>query len=256
MQFSLLGSGSRGNATLIRAAGTLVMVDCGFSLKEALQRLGRLGVEPEALSAVIVTHEHGDHADGVGALARRLGLPVWMTAGTWAALDPVIGAVPKLHLFSCHEPFCIDELEIHPFPVPHDAREPAQFVFTDGAARVGLLTDTGSITVHIEASLSGCDALILECNHDRDMLVNSAYPPSLKERIGGRYGHLENSASAALLQRLDTSRLQHLVAAHLSEKNNRPPLAQAALSDAVGCAPEWVQVADQQNGLAWREVKA
>lgn len=256
MQFSLLGSGSRGNATLIRAARTLVMVDCGFSLKDALQRLARLAVEPESLTAVLVTHEHGDHADGVGALARRFGLPVWMTAGTWAALAPGMGAIPKLHLFSCHESFCIDELEIHPFPVPHDAREPAQFVFTDGAARVGLLTDTGSVTVHIEAQLRGCDALILECNHDRDMLLNSGYPPSLKERIGGCYGHLENAVSAALLQRLETHRLQHLVAAHLSEKNNRPALAQAALSAAVGCTPEWVQVADQQNGLAWREVTA
>ena len=138
--------------------------------------------------------------------------------------------------------------------VPHDAREPVQFVFGDGARRLGVLTDAGCATPHIEAMLSGCDALVLECNHDAEMLRNSAYPPRLKQRIAGRFGHLDNAASAKLLASLDCGRLQHIVAAHLSQQNNKPELARHALAQALNCELEWIGIADQESGFAWREI--
>ena len=234
------------------------MLDCGFTLKETLSRLARLHVEPERITAVVVTHEHGDHVRGVGAFARKFGVPVWMTAGTWRACRAQSGAgpLPDIRLFSSHSVFAIGDVQVEPFPVPHDAHEPAQFVFSDGARRLGVLTDTGCSTPHIECCLNACDALLLECNHDRDLLFSGDYPPSLKERVGGRLGHLDNAASAAILGRLDTSRLTHLVAAHLSEKNNTPALARWALASVLGCAESWIGIADQDRGLGWRELAA
>lgn len=254
MRFASLGSGSRGNATLIACAQTYVLLDCGFTLKETLPRLARLGVAPAQLSAIVVTHEHGDHVRGVAALARQYRVPVWMTAGTRRALGAAYKPASDLHLFSSHRAFAIGDLSIEPFPVPHDAYEPSQFVFSNGDRRIGVLTDAGSLTPHIEQVLSRCDALILECNHDADMLRESAYPESLKQRIGGKLGHLDNDTSAALLARIDVSRLQHIVAAHLSEKNNTPYLARSALSRALACAASWIEIADQERGLGWRQL--
>ena len=178
-----------------------------------------------------------------------------MTPGTAHALGaPVCDAVPELRQFGSHERFAIGDIELHPYIVPHDAREPCQFVFSDGARRLGLLTDVGHITAHIEAQLQGCDGLILECNHDRDMLADSAYPASLKARIGGSHGHLDNDAAAALLAGLDTGRLQHIVAAHLSEKTNTPWLARTALGSSLGGETARVEIASQDSGLLWREL--
>jgi phosphoribosyl 1,2-cyclic phosphodiesterase len=234
-----------------------VLLDCGFSLREFERRLARLGLDGGALTAVVVTHEHGDHLRGVAAVARRYRLPVWMTAGTRRAAERQgMNGVADLRLFSCHERFAIDALEVTPFPVPHDAAEPSQFVFSDGRHRVGVLTDVGSSTRHIETCLDGCDALLLECNHDRELLWDGDYPPSLKQRVGGPLGHLDNDAAATLLARLDCSRLQHLVAMHLSEQNNTPYLAASALSGALGCEASWIQIAGQDDGLAWRQVSA
>lgn len=231
------------------------MLDCGFTLKELTRRLCRAHTEGTALSGIIVTHEHGDHVRGVAAAARKYKLPVWMTHGTLKATEAQCGNLPDVRVFSAHEPFSIGALEVRPFPVPHDAREPSQFTFSDGDRRLGVLTDTGSSTRHIEDNLSGCHGLLLECNHDRDMLFGGEYPESLKQRVGGPLGHLDNDTSAQLLARLDNSRLQHLVAAHLSEKNNTPYLARAALSGALGCDDSWVQIADQELGLGWRELR-
>lgn len=252
MRFASLGSGSRGNATLIESGGTCVMLDCGFSVREAESRLARLGKMPGDLRAVLVTHEHSDHIHGVGALARKYRLPVWASAGTLAS--DRLGEVTEVVEFSSHEPFAIDGVAVSPFPVPHDAREPCQFVFGDGARRFGVLTDTGSRTAHIEAMLSGCDALLLECNHEKRLLDNGEYPPALKARVGGDLGHLSNAQAQALLKALDTTRLRHIVAAHLSEKHNTPELARAALAAALGCQSQWVGVADQEQGLDWREI--
>ncbi len=250
MRFASLGSGSRGNATLVEQGKTCVLVDCGFTLTELERRLARLKKSADDLTAILVTHEHADHVSGVGLLARKYALPVWMTPGTWSA--PRFGALPKLQFFSSHDSFALDELEIHPFPVPHDAREPSQFVFSNGTQRLGLLTDTGCCTPYIEQMLSACDALLIECNHDSAMLAGGSYSPALKQRVGGTLGHLSNAQAAQLLTRLDRSRLQHLIAMHLSEKNNAPALARLALCTALDCEPDWIGIADQQNGLAWR----
>lgn len=252
MQFALLGSGSRGNASLIRHGETCLLTDCGFSVRETEQRLARLGVKAEQLTAIIITHEHGDHIRGVGALARKYRLPVWATNGTLAAGR--LGEGLQQNRICSHSRFTIGELTVQPFPVPHDAREPTQFVFSQGRRRLGLLTDTGCSTQHIEAQLSGCDALILECNHERELLDNGDYPLPLKRRVGGDLGHLSNAQAAGILQRLDCSRLTHLVAAHLSEKHNRPSLAQAALAAALDCDAAWIKVASQDQGQTWLEV--
>jgi phosphoribosyl 1,2-cyclic phosphodiesterase len=250
MRFASLGSGSRGNATLIESGSTLVMVDCGFSCRETERRLARLGCSAEQLAAILVTHEHGDHVRGVCALARQYDLPVWLSAGTQLMLQD--DTLPEIHCFDGQAGFRLGDLGIQPFTVPHDAREPCQFVFANGNHRFGLLTDTGRITAHIRESLDGCDALMLECNHDAAMLAGGPYSASLKARVGGPLGHLSNAQAAGLLRGIDTSRLQHVVAAHLSEKNNHPALARAALSAALGCAADWIAVAGQEDGLSWR----
>lgn len=252
LRFASLGSGSRGNGLVVEAGQTRILVDCGFTLKETERRLARLGLRGDQLTAVLVTHEHSDHIGGVGPLARRHGVPVWMTPGTRAVRD--IGRLPALELFNCHEPLVIGDIEISPFPVPHDAREPSQFIFGDGAARLGLLTDAGCGTQHIIEMLSGCEALFIECNHDPEMLANGPYPPALQARVGGRLGHLSNGQAAEVVANCKLPRLHQIVAGHLSEKNNTPALAREELAQALGCEPSWIAVADQDEGLSWRDV--
>jgi len=257
VRFASLGSGSEGNALVVEAGDTRLLLDCGFPIRETVQRLARAGLEPSDLAAIIVTHEHADHGDGVFPLARKFGVPVWLTHGTLEALreaDGGVGHECSFELIDSHRAFAAGELTVLPFTVPHDAREPVQFVVSDGARRLGVLTDTGCSTSCIEASLSGCDALVLECNYDATMLTAGPYPPALKTRIAGRFGHLENGCAATLLGRLDRSKLKHVVAAHLSTINNTPDLARAALAGALGCAPEWIAVATQDEGFDWRDL--
>jgi len=254
MRFASLGSGSRGNAMVVEAGGTRVLLDCGFGLRDASRRLESLGISPATLGAVLVTHEHGDHVGGVFALARRHALPVYLTHGTRAAVAEKICAEVVTIIVDGQTPFAIGDLHVRPFPVPHDAREPVQYVFSDGARQLGVLTDAGCSTPHITAMLDALDALVIECNHDAAMLAASAYPASLKRRISGRLGHLDNLAAATLLASIDKSRLQHVVAAHLSERNNRPGLAVSALAGALDCAGDWIAVATQDTGFGWRQI--
>jgi phosphoribosyl 1,2-cyclic phosphodiesterase len=256
MRFAYLGSGSKGNAALIHAGNTLLMLDCGFTVKDTLYRLARSNVNPGDVTAIVVTHEHSDHVSGVGVVARKLGIPVWMTAGTARGAAKRLGELPTQNLFDPHSAFSIGDIEIEPFPVPHDAMEPAQFVFSSGDRRLGILTDVGSTTSHIEKILSNCDALALECNHDLKMLQRGPYPQSLKDRVAGRLGHLSNDAAAELLGRIDQSRLQQVVAVHMSETNNSPSLAQAALASAMGYGSDRIIVADQEEGLEWCNIEA
>jgi len=253
MRFALLGSGSEGNALVVQLGSTTLLMDCGFSVSETVTRLARLGLQAEQLDGILVTHEHSDHIAGVARLARKFKLPVWMTHGTFRFQHAAFSDVAVTEI-NPHASFSVGEIQVKPFLVPHDAGEPVQYVFDDGSLRLGVLTDTGHPTPHVEAALSGCHAIILECNHDEEMLRNGRYPASLKQRVGGRFGHLNNEQAASLLSHLDNSRLQHIVAAHLSQQNNLPALAVAALSGVLGCAEDWVAVADQQLGLDWREV--
>jgi len=252
VRFASIGSGSEGNGLLVEAGHTRILIDCGFGVRDTVARLARLGVTPESLTAILVTHEHNDHAGGVPAFAGKYDIPVWLTFGTIFEVGDRFDGIAQIFGFDSHDVFRIGDLEIHPFPVPHDAREPVQFVVSDGQHRLGLLTDIGGSTPYVQASLTGCSALVLECNHDRELLATSDYPHSLKNRIAGRFGHLHNEAAAALLAALDTSRLQHIVAAHLSRQNNTPAKARAALAGALRCAEDWIGIADQAEGFGWR----
>jgi phosphoribosyl 1,2-cyclic phosphodiesterase len=255
MRFASLGSGSKGNALLIEAGNTLIVLDCGFGLAEVSTRMSRLGLACDDLDAIIVTHEHGDHGGGVGKLSTRHDIPVYLTRGTFSGLGAGCGPLASHKFIDAYTPFAIGDIEVRPYTVPHDAREPVQFVLSNGAVRLGVLTDTGCATPHITQALSGVEALVLECNHDYDMLMNGPYPASLKRRVGGRLGHLSNDAAGDILKAMDCSRLQHVLAAHLSEKNNTPELARAALAGALNCAPDWVGIATQESGFAWREIR-
>lgn len=251
LRFASLGSGSRGNSTLVEwSAGTL-LIDCGFSVKEANLRLERLGKRAEDLLAILVTHEHADHIKGVAALARRYDLPVYMTPGTYHSRN--LGELPDLHLIEAYTPFVLNDLHITPVAVPHDAREPTQFVFEYAGLRLGILTDLGSITAHVEAHYQDLDAMVLEANHDSAMLASGSYPPSLKQRVGGLWGHLNNQQAAGFLQRLNCARLQHLVVAHISQQNNSLELAQAALAP-VTAEVKQVTFACQNQGFDWLSV--
>lgn len=251
MQFSSLGSGSKGNATLVRAGSTLVMIDCGFSLRETLRRMARLGVSPEQLDAILVTHEHSDHCSGVAALSRKYHVPVYLTHGTLGT-----GRCEGSHearCFNCDESFEVGEIGVRAVAVPHDAAEPCQYVINWRQCSLGILTDLGSITPHVVENFSACDGLVLEFNHDLPMLESGEYPPQLKRRVGGDWGHLNNEQAVELLRQIDHRGLSRLVVAHISEKNNRRELAEAALLSLLDTL-DGVVFACQAEGFGWQEL--
>lgn len=212
----------------------------------------KLACEADSITALLVTHEHSDHSKGAGAFARKYNTPVWATRGT--STNARFGKLSDLINLNAEQTFDLGDLQVQAYPVPHDAREPCQFCFTDGNKRLAILTDAGSTTAHMEQVISGCDALMLECNHDRDMLQEGLYPQKLKDRVAGQFGHLSNVQAAEFLSRIDTSMLNQLVAMHLSEKNNTQALARYALSDALNCDPDWVQFAEQDEALGWQTI--
>lgn len=256
MRFASLGSGSAGNALVVEENATRVMLDCGFGIKETVARLSRINLAPEELTGIVITHEHDDHAGGAFKFAAKYNVPVWLTYGTLKMVDRYLPNQHslKLKIVDSHTAFSINDIEVQPYPVPHDAREPIQCVFSNGIKRLGVLTDVGHSTPHIQTMLSGCDALVLECNHDASMLQTGPYSWTLKKRVGGDLGHLENTESAQILANLDNSKLQHIIAAHLSAKNNMPILAQKALSSVLNCELDWVGLADQTLGFDWRQL--
>ena len=256
-RFASIGSGSKGNCLVAEVGTTRVLLDCGLSPRETERRLARIGLTPADISGILVTHEHDDHAGQAYPFAALHGIPVWLTYGTQVAMAES-GRVPgdvDTRTILGREAFSIGDVEVRPYTVPHDAREPVQFVLSDGAFRLGVLTDIGATTAHVEATLSGCDALVLECNHDIDMIWGGDYPKWLKERITGPFGHLSNRQAEQLLAALDRSRLKHVLAAHLSHQNNRPELAREALARAMGCTADWIGLSTQEEGFAWRELK-
>ncbi|MCG2593880.1 MBL fold metallo-hydrolase [Ramlibacter sp. XY19] len=254
IRFKSLGSGSSGNATVVQArCGTQLvhlLVDCGLGIKELDKRLGAAGMLAEQIDAIFVTHEHGDHIGCAHRLAVRERIPVYMSAGTYDGVgQPDFDGL--LRLASDGEDITIGSLRVRPFTVPHDAREPLQLTCTDGDTRLGILTDLGHATAHVQQHLAGCATVLLECNHDEEMLAAGSYPAFLKRRVGGAYGHLANSAAAAIAQALLASGLKQVVAAHLSEQNNKPELVRQALADALACAANDIYVADGAKGSDW-----
>ena len=229
------------------------MLDCGFALRETERRLQRLGMTPSDITGLIVTHEHQDHVGGVFKFARRHKIPVWLSFGTHQAVQKDCEGV-AIHFCRDGERLTIRDLEFTPYTVPHDAREPLQYVAGDGQFKLGVLTDAGHPTSRMISALGGCDGLVLECNHDREMLANSAYPPSLKRRIGGNYGHLANDATAEILRAIDKSRLKTLVGAHLSQQNNTRELALDALNSAADPERVHIRIACQEDGFDWTEL--
>ena len=252
MRFASLGSGSRGNATLIEAGQTRLLLDNGFAAREAELRLAALEVDPGSINAILVTHEHQDHIRGVGAFARRYRLPVYMTHGTFR--QNRCGELAECHFISGHQPtFSIGDIAVQPFTVPHDASEPVQYRFSHGDGALGILTDTGMATPHIMEILAGCDALVLETNHDVTMLASGPYPPSLQRRVGGGHGHLNNHQAAAILKGLDYQRLQHVVAAHLSEKNNSAERVEQTLLEVAPEIEDRLAFTHQDRTSDWFE---
>ena len=258
MLFASLGSGSEGNALLVEGGdgAGCVLVDCGFGVREVERRLRALGREPSAIDAILVTHEHGDHIGGVFRLAQRHRIPVYLTHGTLRAVAALVPAtfdrLALLRAFDSYADLECAGLRIEPVPVPHDAREPVQYVVDDGRDRLGVLTDLGHGSPHVVRALCRLDALVLECNHDLDLLAaNRRYTASLKRRIAGPWGHLANAEAARILASIDRSRLRTVVAAHLSRHNNRPELARAALEPVFDDDPARLHVADQDSGIGW-----
>lgn len=255
IRFKSLGSGSTGNATVIQArCGTQLvhlLVDCGLGIRELDKRLGAAGMLAEQIDAVFITHEHGDHVGCARQLALRERIPVHMSEGTYAAIgEPDFGGL--LRIAGDGAVFEVGGLQVRPFTVPHDAREPLQLTCTDGDVRLGVLTDLGHVTAHVQQELAGCATLVLECNHDEGLLRTSSYPPFLKRRVAGAYGHLANSAAAALAQSLlAAGSLRQVLAAHLSEQNNTPELARGALSTALGWDADAIRIADAGSGSDW-----
>jgi phosphoribosyl 1,2-cyclic phosphodiesterase len=256
LRFKSLGSGSTGNATVVEAKGLVplrVLIDCGLGIRQLMCRLDEAGLQPEDINAVFITHEHGDHIGCARSLSLRYRIPVWMSGGTHAAIgSPDFDGL--LHTARDGKTIDLGGLQLTPFTVPHDAREPMQLSCTDGSAKLGVLTDLGHATAHVLAHLQGCDAMLLECNHDTDLLGQSAYPPFLKRRVGGEYGHLSNVAAAEIACAVVHSGFKHLVAAHLSQQNNRPELAQEALARALGCNSDDIVVAGASFGTPWLEI--
>ncbi len=257
LRFKSLGSGSSGNATVIEGRSGVhvrrLLVDCGLGIRQLQARLGLAGLQLDQIDALFITHEHSDHIGCARALALRERIPVWMSTGTHAALGEP-GFDGLLHLACDGEAIDLGSFEARPFTVPHDAREPLQLRCSDGASHLGVVTDLGHASDHVLRELAGCHALLLESNHDPELLEASRYPAFLKRRVGGAYGHLANAAAADILRAVSHPGLQCVVGAHLSAHNNRAELVQAALANALGWSPSDIGIADPLSGTDWLSV--
>ncbi|GAA4331044.1 MBL fold metallo-hydrolase [Variovorax defluvii] len=254
LRFRSLGSGSTGNATLVEATSggrvSRLLIDCGFTLKQLDVRLAGAGLSACDIDAVFITHEHGDHIGCARALSRREGIPVWMSEGTWRA-NGERDYEGRMHFARDGMDIVVGDLLVQPFTVPHDAREPLQLRIGDGARSLGVLTDLGHATPYVLSRLAALDALLLEFNHDSEMLSSSAYPYVLKRRVGGDYGHLSNDAAAAIARALHHAGLRHLLAAHLSLQNNRPEIVRRAMALALGAREDEMLTATAAEGSPW-----
>jgi len=244
----VLASGSRGNAIYVSDGRTAILIDAGLSGIELQRRMAAKGLDPGSLDAILVSHEHADHIQGVGVLSRRFGLPVHISDTTREASKKVLGKLAAIRPFCCGEPFFIGDLVVHPFSISHDAVDPAGFTIRCNGSKMGVATDLGIATSVVKTHLQACDILILEANHDDRMLIDGPYPWPLKQRIRGRSGHLSNEDAATLLSTLQHDRLAHVVLAHLSEENNTPDIARKAIETVLEGSRTELHVACQATG--------
>ncbi len=236
---------------MIESGETRLLVDSGFSCKELVHRLSLRNISPSSITAVLVTHEHGDHFNGVPAFANKYKTPVWMSHGT--SLTPKVSRLKNYNIFNGHESFFVEHIEVLPVPVPHDSREASQFVFKAENRKVGLLTDLGHISPFIKRQFAACNILLLEFNHDTHLLNTGRYPQSLKYRVGGNFGHLSNAQASNFLTQEVTSHLTHLIAMHVSEENNTMALVNEAVGNAFPDEVINFQIACQEKGFEWIE---
>ena len=229
----ILASGSRGNGIYVSNGDTTVLIDAGLSGIEIQRRLESRDLSPEKIDAIVVTHEHSDHIGSVGILSRRFDLPVYISSGTLACSESKLGKIKKIIHFECGVPFEINSLKLHPFSTSHDANDPAGFTIRHNDAKIGIATDLGVVTSMVRKHLKDCNLLILEANHDPEMLIQGPYPWPLKQRVKGRTGHLSNEESRDLVRELIHEKLTHVVLAHLSEENNTPELALKTVARAI-----------------------
>jgi phosphoribosyl 1,2-cyclic phosphodiesterase len=233
MKVCVLASGSRGNAIWVKSSGGAVLFDAGISLRAILAGIDLMEEDPGEVKAVVISHEHMDHIKGLPVLVKKFGIPLFANSGTAGCLSLSNGKV-RLRNFESGKPFQVAGLRVTAFPVPHDAADPVGFVVEDGRKRLGICTDLGTVTNVVRDRLSDCRALVLEANHDREMLDKGPYPYRLKHRIRSRHGHLENKDTAALLADLHHPGLEHVFLAHLSQVNNTPKLAHDSALSAIG----------------------
>jgi phosphoribosyl 1,2-cyclic phosphodiesterase len=256
----MLASGSRGNCAVVASARTRILVDAGISCRETFKRMKSLGDDPQALSAILITHEHSDHVYGLATLAKRLRIPIFMTGAThqaWGrALRTEKGERPKLDKFEPFESghrFQVGDIEVKPFTIPHDAADPVGFTFRAEGIKVGVATDLGDLPVSVRDHLRGCDVLVMESNHDIEMLRVGPYPWSVKQRVMSRVGHLSNLALADFLTNDYDNSATFVVLAHLSEQNNHPEIArreaEKALATRGGLFHNRVLLAPQAEAL-------
>jgi len=244
-----LGSGSAGNSVLVRSRETTLLLDCGFTLKETTARMLGLGVQPGDLDAILISHEHSDHTKGLGPIARKFNVPVWLTQGTWGALKDK--KIARARTFHAHEGFTIGDIELDPFPTPHDAAESCQFIFGVEGRRFACLTDLGACTAHVLSKISGVNAILLESNYDPQMLRTGPYPPSLQARIASDWGHLSNQQAGEVLASFDHANLQRVFLGHLSERNNTDEVALNTVSNIVVDRQERISVLQQHAASDW-----
>lgn len=238
---TVLASGSRGNTALVSSSNTRILVDAGISCKETFKRMKALGDDPHAITAILISHEHSDHVYGLLVLARKLNVPVFMTAATkhawFRAVRDENGEYPemnKLELFSSGRSFQIGDIAVMPFTVPHDAADPVAFTFRAEGVKVGFVTDLGYLPPNVCDHLRGCEVLVMESNHDVEMLRGGPYPWSVKQRVGSRVGHLSNDDLADFLSNDYDGDAAYVVLAHLSEQNNHPEIARGTAEKALG----------------------
>jgi phosphoribosyl 1,2-cyclic phosphodiesterase len=250
VKFASLGSGSKGNATIIDTEHGCLMIDCGFSIKETARRLERVGKSPQDISAILVTHEHSDHWKGVLPFASKFSIDVYATAGCYRAVNVSPSTSKLLKVICSHSEFMINNVHVLPIPVPHDANEPVQYIFSYDQYRLGILTDVGNITPYIVEQYNNCSGLLVEANHDIELLQAGAYPKFLKDRVAGQWGHLNNHQTASLLSAIDQQSIQKLVIGHISESNNNSARVKQAIED-VFPRSEKIIYANQNEGFDW-----